>query len=67
MKALGAIELGQDAKALGILNEMISECESVTDPDICEQSTKMMDCMIKAGVKRGIDPMKGIQESIGSN
>lgn len=66
MKALGANELGKDAKALGILNQMIAECESVTDPDICEQSTKMMDCMIKAGVKRGIDPKKGIQESIGS-
>lgn len=66
MKALGAIELAKDPKALSILNEMIAECESVTDPDICEQSTKMMDCMIKAGIKRGIDPKKGIQESIGS-
>lgn len=66
MKALGAKELEKDPKALGILNEMISDCESVSDPDICEQSMKMMECMIEAGLKRGIDPKKGIQESIGS-
>ena len=66
MKALGAQELGKDPKALGVLNEMIDECKPVADPDICEQSTKMMDCMIKAGVKRGIDPKKSIQDSIGA-
>lgn len=66
MKALGAQELGKNPKALGVLNEMIDECKSVADPDICEQSSKMMDCMIKAGIKRGIDPKKSIQESIGS-
>lgn len=66
LKALGEKELQNDPKALEILKEMIAECESVTDSDICEQSSQMESCMIEAGVKRGIDPMKGIQESIGS-
>lgn len=66
MKAVGAQEFGKDSKAFAVLNEMIDECKTVADPDLCEQCTKMMDCMIKAGVKRGIDPKKSIQESIGS-
>lgn len=67
MTAIGAKELNGDESALAILKEMIAECGNITDADICEQSAKIMDCMIKAGVKRGIDPKKGIQELIKSN
>lgn len=42
---------------------MIDECKSVTDTDPCENSAKLTDCMIKAGLKRGVDPKKGIKES----
>lgn len=67
MRQLGAKELEGDSKALNILNGMIDECErKVTDPDLCEQSCKMMDCMTKTGLQRGIDPKKGIRESLGS-
>lgn len=45
---------------------MIDECKSVTDTDPCENSAKLTDCMIKAGLKRGVDPKKGIKESIAS-
>ncbi|XP_031634709.1 general odorant-binding protein 19d-like [Contarinia nasturtii] len=66
VKAFGTKLLEDNTKALGIFNEMIVECQTVADPDICEQSAKFMDCMIKAGLERGIDPKKGIKESIGS-
>lgn len=66
-KAFGEKELGNDVKAVNIFHEMFNECKSISDADICEMCAKMMDCMIKAGIKRGIDPKKGIKESIGSN
>ncbi|XP_031634708.1 general odorant-binding protein 19d-like [Contarinia nasturtii] len=66
-KAFGEKELGNDMKAVGVFNEMLDACKSITDPDLCEASAKMMDCMIKEGLKRGVDPKKGIKESIASN
>lgn len=59
MKALVAAELQGDAKAIATIHEMIKECEHITDPDVCEVSGKMMDCMNKAAIKRGFDPKTG--------
>lgn len=67
IKALGEKEYEGDSKAIGVLNEIIHECETITDADLCEQSAKLADCMIKSGLKRGIDPKKGIRESLASN
>lgn len=43
---------------------MINECEFVADSDACEQSAKISTCLVQAGLRRGIDPKKGIGESI---
>lgn len=59
MKALVARDLAGDAKAVATIHEMIKECETTTDPDVCEASAKMMDCMNKAAIKRGFDPKTG--------
>lgn len=64
LKELGKKEFGDDPKALSILDEMINECEFVADSDACEQSAKISTCLVQAGLKRGIDPKKGIKESI---
>lgn len=61
LKALGAKKYEGDEKAIATFNEMVAECESIADPDTCELGPKLADCMIKAAVKRGIDPKKGIQ------
>lgn len=45
---------------------MLSECEDIDDPDVCEVSAKLMDCFIKSLVKAGIDPKEGIEKSLES-
>lgn len=46
---------------------MISECQDIDDPDVCELSTKLMDCFVKSATKAGIDPKKGIRKSLEFN
>lgn len=59
LKAHWAKELEGDDKSIAAWNDMIKECESLNEPDICEMSAKMGDCIQKAGAKRNIDPQTG--------
>lgn len=62
LKALGAKKHEGNDKAIATFNEMVAECESISDPDTCELGAKVMECMVNAAVKRGIDPKEGIQD-----
>lgn len=61
-KAVGAKLYEGDEKSIKVFNELIDICSSVTDPDECDLSAKHAECMIGEAMKRGIDPIKGIQE-----
>lgn len=60
-KALGAKKYEDNAKAIEIFNELVDECANVTGSNKCELSGKLIECMIEATKKRGIDSKKGIE------
>lgn len=62
MKAIGAKKHEGNEKAIATFNEMVAECETISDPDVCELGAKVMQCMVDGAVKRGIDPKEGIQQ-----
>lgn len=59
-KLIGAKKYEGNDKAIATFNEMVDECQSVSDSDKCELGFKLMECIVKAAEKRGIDPKKGI-------
>lgn len=60
-KAVGAKKYEGNAKNIETYNEMVDECQSVSDPNKCEAAAKLMECMINAAVKRGVDPKEGLK------
>lgn len=62
MKAIGAQLYEGQEKSIKVFNEVADICSSVSDPDECELSAKVSNCIISETAKRGIDPIKGIQE-----
>lgn len=60
-KALGVKKYGDNAKAIGIFNEIVDECANVSGSDNCELTGNLIQCVHEAAVKRGIDIKKGIQ------
>ncbi|XP_055326703.1 general odorant-binding protein 19d-like [Sitodiplosis mosellana] len=62
LKALGAKKHEGNDKAIATFNEIVAECENISDSDACELGAKLMECMLNGAVKRGIDPKEGIQD-----
>lgn len=59
-KVIGAKKYEGNDKAIAIFNEMVDECSAVSEAEKCELAFKLMECLVKAAEKRGIDPKKGI-------
>lgn len=52
---------GDNMKAIATFNEMVDECANVSGADNCELSGALIECMVNAATKRGVDPKKGIE------
>lgn len=61
LKAIGVKKYADNAKAIGIFNELVDECANVSGSNKCELSANLIECMINASTKRGIDAKKGIE------
>ncbi|KAJ6647699.1 putative 50 kDa protein in type I retrotransposable element R1DM [Pseudolycoriella hygida] len=50
-------------EGIAIFSEMVDECHTVTDPDKCELSAKLMECIEKAAENRNFDRNTGTIEN----
>ncbi|KAJ6633014.1 General odorant-binding protein 28a [Pseudolycoriella hygida] len=44
----------RNQKTIADLNEVFNECKSITDPDRCESSAKILECINNGSRKRGL-------------
>lgn len=59
LKTFATQKYGNDEKTINQFVEIGQECSSITDPNRCELSTKLAQCILNGATKRGIDPKKG--------